>query len=249
MPYEPQSHLNSNLFSTARNIYSTRGLGYLIRRSFWHFIDLFFSSIYYNLFRASETFQFQGKQYHYVFHKYCTTWRNERCAIIPIARNIVVDYQNQGKAILEVGNVLSYIYPVFHDVIDKYENVKNVIKDDIVEFKTSKQYDLIFSLVTMQHIGHNESQSDPKKVLKAMENLKNMLAPNGQIVIIHALGENKEMDELIKNGSLRFSSRFYLKKVSGYKWKQTGWSSAKDLPYDYQTPSARAVLVGIYNNN
>lgn len=246
MPYSSEGYSNSNLFSSVRHLYRVRGLGYLIRKAFWYLIDMYFSSFYYNKFRSSETFQFQGKDYHYVFQRYCTTWKNERCVVLPIAWDILSEYQKRGKKILEVGNVTSYTYPIVHDVIDKYENTKRIMREDVVEFKTSKQYDLIFSIVTMQHIGYNESPRDPKKVLRAMQNLKNILAHNGKIVILHGMGENKEMDELIKNGLLGFERQYYLMKVSGYKWKEAGWEDVKDLPYDYWTPSARGIVVGIY---
>ena len=72
MPYSSEGYSNSNLFSSVRHLYCVRGLGYLIRKAFWYLIDMYFSSFYYNKFRSSETFQFQGKDYHYVFQRYCT---------------------------------------------------------------------------------------------------------------------------------------------------------------------------------
>jgi hypothetical protein len=239
-------NLYENLLSKAIIIYRSKGLKHLLHSSFWYLIDMYVTSAYYNKFKSSETFQFQGKSYHYVFHRYCTTWKNERCAIIPIARDFMLEYQKQGKKILEVGNVISYIYPVVHDVIDKYEIVESVINKDIVDFQTSKRYDLIFSIVTIQHIGRTESPTYPRKVLKAIGNLKKILALNGEIVILHALGENKEMDELIKNRQLGFSDQYYLMKVSKYVWKEASWEDVKDLPYDYSIPSARGVVIGIY---
>ena len=75
MPYSSEGNSNSNLFSSVRHIYRVRGLAYLIGKTFWYLIDVYFSSFYYNKFRASETFQFQGKDYHYVFQRN-TTWKN-----------------------------------------------------------------------------------------------------------------------------------------------------------------------------
>jgi hypothetical protein len=244
---QSNDNLYENLLSKAISIYRSKGLKHLLHSSFWYLIDMYVTSAYYNKFKSSETFQFQGKSYHYVFHRYCTTWKNERCAIIPIAREMVLQYQKQGKKILEVGNVMSYIYPVVHDVIDKYEIVEGVINKDIVDFQTSKRYDLIFSIVTIQNIGNAESPSYPSKVLKAIGNLKKILALNGEIVILHPLAENKEMDELIKKGLLRFSDQFYLMKVSKYKWKEASWEDVKDLSYDYSIPSARGIIIGYIN--
>jgi SAM-dependent methyltransferase len=249
MPSHSNDNLYQNLLSKAISIYRSKGLKHLLHSSFWYLIDMYVTGAYYNKFKSSETFHFQGKSYHYVFHRYCTTWKNERCAIIPIALDIIKEYQNRGKNVLEIGNVTSHIYPVIHDVVDKYEIADGVINEDVVEFQPSKRYDLILSIVTMQHVGYNESPQDPTKIIKAMENLKKIVSPNGIIIIIHALGENKEMDELLKNGKLEFNQRFYLKKFSKYKWAEAKWEDVKDLPYDYSIPTARAVLIGIFVKN
>jgi SAM-dependent methyltransferase len=240
---------NDNLFSRARNLYKSKGIIHFIHSCFWYLVDMSFTATYYNKFRSSETFLFQGKKYHYIFHRYCTTWKNERCAILPIAFDIIKEYQNRGKNVLEIGNVTSHLYPIVHDVVDKYEIADGVINEDVVNFQPPRRYDLIFSIVTMQHVGLHESPQDATKILKAMENLKKILSPDGIILIIHGLGENKEMDELLKNGQLVFNERFYLKKVSKYKWIEAKWDDVKDLPYDYSVPTATAVLIGLCVKN
>jgi SAM-dependent methyltransferase len=249
MPSYLKLKSKDNLFSRAINIFKKKGFRYFAHSTFWYLMDKFFTSIYYNKFRSSETFQFQGKNYHYLFHRYCTTWKNERCAIIPIAWDIVQTYQTQGKNILEVGNVISHIYPVLHDVLDKYELADGVINEDIVDFRPSKWYDLIFSIVTLQHVGYNEFPRDPAKILKAMKNLKNILSPGGKIVILHGLGENKEMDDLLKDNTMEFNERFYLMKTSTFKWKEVKWEDVKDLSYDYSIPTARGVVIVVFEKN
>jgi len=237
--------LSDNLFSRVKYVYKRDGFNHLIRSSVLYVIAMCFTSPFYNTFRSSETFQFQGNQYHYLFHPYCTTWKNERCAIVPIACEMVKKYQEQNKRILEVGNVISHIYHFNHDVLDKYEIVGDIINEDVVDFKPSKEYDLIFSIITLQHVGWNESPRDPKKILKAIENLRKILAPHGQIIIFHGLGENKQMDEFLKNGTLKFDKEFYLMKISNYRWKEVNWDDVKNLEYDYSTPTANGVVIGI----
>lgn len=249
MPSYSEHKPNDNLFLRAKNLYKTKGIIHFIHSCFWYFVDMSFTATYYNKFKSSETFLFQGKKYHYIFHRYCTTWKNERCAVIPIVLHIIEEYQNRGKNVLEIGNVIPHIYPVIHDVVDKYEIADGVINQDVIEFQPSKQYDLIFSIVTMQHVGCSRSSRDPTKIIKAMENLKKILSPDGIILIIHGLGENKEMDELLKNGKLEFNQRLYLKKVSNYRWAEAKWEDVKDIPYDYSIPTARAVLIGVFVRN
>ena len=249
----PQGGVNrGNLFSRAKLIYERNGLNYLIHTSIRYLYELFFTSIpnrvklwYYNKFRSSDTFIFRGKEYHYVFHSYTPSWENERCALLPIAWEFVQSFQKQRKSILEIGNVLSYVYPVNHDVLDKYEIIDGVINEDVVNFKTNKKYDLILSIVTLQFVGWDEVPRNPNKVLMAFENLKSILAPGGLIIIMHGLGEHKEVDELLKNGRLKFEKQFYLMKTSGYKWKESTWEEVKDLPFNHSVPTANGVVIGL----
>ena len=96
------------------------------------------------------------------------TWRNERTVAVPIW-NLVRRFEEQNKKILEVGNVLSYYFKVNHDILDKYEIMDGVINEDVVDFRPSKQYDLIVSIVTLEHVGWSESSKEPAKIIRAFE--------------------------------------------------------------------------------
>jgi hypothetical protein len=251
-PLKPIRITKGNIISQFRSAYKYRGLSYIIGAVPRCTKSLFFTTIpnylwlsYYRLFRSSETFEFQGKNYHYLFHAYCPTWKNERAAMIPIAWDMIQKRQHENKEILEIGNMLSFVFKVNYDIIDKYEVMDGVINEDVVDFNSSKKYHLIISIFTLQWVGLNESPREPKKVLRAIENLKKHLAPEGEIVVIHGFGENKDMDNLIKTGSLRFDKCFFLKRVSHYKWKETTWDDVKDAPYDHYIPTANGVVIGI----
>jgi hypothetical protein len=168
--------------------------------------------------------------------------------VIPITWNKVQEYQQQGKNILEIGNMTSYVYDVKHDVLDKYEIADGVINEDVADFHPSKRYDLIFSIMSLQYVGWYESPRDPMKILRVIENLKSILVPNGMLMIIHGLGENKEMDKLLKNGTLKFDTVFCLKRVMTCGWEETNWNTIKGLEYDYTIPTARGVAIGILEN-
>ena len=181
----------------------------LSKARFYYLIDKCFTSTpdrlrlwYYKIFKSSENFKFQGRQYRYLFNSYCPSWRNERGPVLPIVWDTVKKYEMQGKRILEVGNVLSYVYPANHDILDKYEVMDGVINEDVINFHPSKQYDLIISVFTIQWVGLKETPPDPVKFFRAISNLTTLLAPGGEFVVIHGIGENVEMDNAIRKGLL-----------------------------------------------
>ena len=242
-------HKRMLLTNRAKRAYERKGLYYLIRTS----LIAGFAHLgvwYYRLFKSSETFEFQGKTFHYLFHPYQASWRNERAVFIPIFWDIVKRYQEQNKRILELGNMLSYVYDVKHDVLDKYEIAEGVINEDVAEFHPSKQYDLIISILTLQVVGWDEKPRDPMKTLHAINNLKNILAPGGQLILALGLGYNTEMDKLLRNGVIHFDKQYYLKRISGYRWQQvSSFDDIKDMKYDYSIPTATGVLIGIIEKN
>jgi hypothetical protein len=240
-----------NLLARARQIYEREGIFNFIRSCFHYLVDKCLTSTpdrfrlwYYKIFKSSDTLEFRGKQYHYLFHSYCPSWRNERGPVLPIVWEIVKAYQAQGKRILEVGNVLSYVYPVNHDILDKYEIMDGIINDDVVNFHPYKQYDLIVSVFTIQWVGLKETPPDSLKFFRAISNLRRLLAPGGELVVIHSIGQNVEMDNAIRNGTIKFSEQYCLKKIGGYVWKEATWDEIRNAQYDYSVPTPTGVLIG-----
>lgn len=244
-----------NLFTRAKLIYEREGIFCFIHSCCNYLFDLCFSSTpnrlrlwYYKAFHSKETFEFEGTKYHYLFHSYCPTWKNERAAVIPIIWDIVKRYEAEGKRVLEIGNMLSFVYPINHDVLDKYEIVNGVINEDVVSFRPAKEYDLICSILTLQEVGLKEVPSDPVKSLIAFENLKSILSNGGQMVIVHGMGVNLDMDNAIRNGTIKFSEQYCLNKIGGYVWKEATWDDIRNAQYDYSVPTATGVLIGIIKN-
>ena len=246
--FSPVKITTGDLLSKAKKAYKREGLTYVLRMGLFIVLG-YFLIYYYKTFKSSETFEFQRKKYHYFFHRYCTTWRNERAVVVPIIWDILNGSEDKSKNILEVGNMLSYYFKVDHDIVDKYEIIDGVINEDIVDFTPKKKYDIIFSLMSLQCVGLYESPQEPRKFLRAIENLKTMLAKGGQILIFHGLGESKEADELLKSGALKFKKLFYLKRICGYNWKEVNGEDVKDLKYDFSIPTANGIVVGIIENN
>lgn len=198
---------------------------------------------YYKAFKSGRTFTFQGQRYNYFYHHYNKTWKGGRTVEVPIIWDIIRN--NLENNILEVGNVLSHYYPVNHDVLDKYEEAVGVINQDVVDFQPSKKYDLIVSISTMEHVGYEEIPSDPLKIIPAFENLKNIISPDGRIIVTFPLDYNPVLDRLIRVGEIRFDKEFYLKKISKDNlWKEIDKSEAKNIKYNKPIRGVNGLFIG-----
>jgi hypothetical protein len=246
MAKETNMFQDQNIVAKAKSIYKKKGLlGVIVATS--RLIILYLSSLFWYpyIHLRGNKFQFQGRQYEYFFHFYNLTWRNERTVEIPIARQIVKEWR--GKQILEVGNVLSHYISFEHDIVDKYERGKGVINQDIVDFRPNHKYDLIVSISTLEHVGWDEVPRENRKIFKAIRNLRESLSSGGKMFITLPLGQNKELDDLLERGELRFPEQYYLAKVSRTnKWQQTDWARAKESSAKYQNG---AVVICVLDNN
>jgi SAM-dependent methyltransferase len=236
------------LLSRTRRALKEKRVRYVVRFGVFHPMKISAECLYHRLFRSFRTFTFQGSRYHYIFHKHNTTWRNERCVEIPIIWKILEEHQ--GKEVLEVGNVLSHYFPVKHDVIDKYEVFNGVVNQDVVDFRPSKRYDLIVSISTMEHVGWDEDPRDqskilgePVKILRALGNLQECLAPGGMIVITIPVGYNPQLDKSLVEGKIVFSKRLCLKRVSRNKWVESDWAECIEARYGTPYTAANALVI------
>jgi hypothetical protein len=145
--------------------------------------------------------------------------------------------------------MLSYYFKVDYDILDKYEIVDGVINEDVVDFNPSKRYDLIVSPLSLMSVGWDEDPQDPNKVLYAINNLKGLLTPGGQIVVALGLGHNLGMDNLLKSGELRFDKHYYLKRISGYRWKEVHGLDLDKVKFDDHIPTANEVIIGVIDKS
>ena len=190
----------------------------------------------------TKTFQFNGREYEYLYHPYNRTWKNERGVEIPIFRELLL--QHQGKRVLEVGNVLSHYFPIQHDVVDKYEVSSGVINKDIVEFIPQKKYDLIVSISTLEHVGWDEQPQEPAKLLQAIKHLQSAcLNPNGSLIASLPIGYNRYFDDLLNTGKSPFTTQHFLKRISKQNyWVESDWEQVHDVPYGRFV--AHAICIG-----
>ncbi len=194
-------------------------------------------------FLPKKSFQFQGKIFACFYHRYNMTWAGERAIEIPIARSYLEQYP--GGNILEVGNVLSHYFPIAHEVLDKFETGEGIINEDIIGFLPSKQYDLILSLSTFEHIGFDDEaeNSSAQKIREAMAACRSFLKPDGKFVLTVPLGYNPELDRMIRNSELEASREFYLRRAKKLDWEMTSRKEALTCPYKTRFPYASAILV------
>ncbi|MBT9148072.1 MAG: hypothetical protein DDT32_01842 [Syntrophomonadaceae bacterium] len=235
------------LLSRAKEVSKDKGVYYVIRSGIkitftWPTNTLRY--YYRKISKSSRTFTFQGNTYNYFIHKYNATWSNERTVEVPIIWKIV--NESRGKKILEVGNVLSHYFSVNHDILDKYEEVDNVINQDVCDFQSSKKYHLIVSISTLEHVGWDEKPREPMKILQATENLKSLLAPKGKIIVTLPLGYNPEMDRLLNDTKIQFTKMYCLKRISrDNKWIETNWKDVNNAKYNHPFNNANGLVIGI----
>ncbi|NYZ75682.1 hypothetical protein H0N98_00320 [Candidatus Micrarchaeota archaeon] len=185
-----------------------------------------------------------GRKYHYSHHAYLLTFQNERAVEIPLAYECLQEYQ--GKKILEVGNVLSYYYPVYHDIVDKYETADWVINEDIVDFSSPHKYDLIICISTLEHIGWDApEEKDETKTLRTVNKFRTLLGKGGTAVVTFPVGYNPYLDTLLKEGRIRFDETYGLKRISwDNRWVEVSIEEAMKMKYGYPFKAVNGLIIG-----
>ena len=195
---------------------------------------------------ASKTFSLNGRKYKYIVHPHGFTWTNERAVEIPIAQAALEE--NKGSAILEIGNVTSHYFTSSHTVVDKYEKAEGVINVDIIDYSPSTKYDFIVSISTLEHVGWDRDKKEAKKIPVAVNQLKQLLASPGKLLVTVPIGFNCFLDGMIADNALEFCSRHYLKRISqANEWEETDWSDVEKSKYGSPYSNANAIMMATYS--
>ncbi len=202
--------------------------------------------LYRKLFYQKERFTFKQKSFECFWHPYNPTWRNERAVEIPIAKEMLKKYP--ATEVLEVGNVLSHYFPVQHMILDKYEQGRNVVNKDVVDFSSEKPFQLIVAISTIEHIGWDESPREKGKHRKAINHLRSLLAPGGVLFVTAPIGQNHDLDADLAAGNLNFDEYYFYKRLSKEKWGESTHEEVKNTQYNTPYRAANAFWIGIARN-
>jgi hypothetical protein len=232
--YYNKPGLTNLFFSMIRK----KGLSYSFSKAFSFVWDIGVSNLLFLKRRA--TFHFQNKNLTYFLHKYNKTWKNERAIEIPIFLNYLKG--NKGENVLEVGNVLNHYISVKHPVLDKYEFNSGVINEDVESFSPDKNFDLIVSISTMEHVGIDDRPQDLNKAGRSLKNLQKYLTSNGKLLISFPANYNSclmNVARLSKNAKV-----FCYKRIDKKRniWKETSLSDVKSINTE---PPDAAVFIEI----
>ncbi len=188
-------------------------------------------------------FHLAGESYPYLLHPYNLTWSNERAVEVPVVWRLV--QQHAGRRVLEVGNVLAHYFDVAHTVIDKFERAPGVINADAAEFDTADRFDLIVSISTLEHVGFDEQPREAGKPVRAVANLRRLLAPGGRLCATLPLGYNPDVDRLLAEDAFGWMRQLALRRVSdANQWVEASWEEVRGCPYDGRWPGAEALVIG-----
>jgi hypothetical protein len=237
----------AQLLARARRVSAERGVGRAARDGAREIGQRVTSSLwYYRVAKSWATFAFQGRSYRYFYHPYNSTWKTERAVEVPIIWDLV--RRCQGRRILEVGNVLSHYFPTSHDIVDKYERASGVLNEDIVDYRPARpddRYDLIVSISTIEHVGWDEEPRQPDKLLRAVEHLRELLAPGGAIALTLPLAYNPAMDAMLRDGRLRFPRQGCLKRISAdNRWAEVDWPEIERAEFNRPFRGINGLVIG-----
>jgi hypothetical protein len=98
-------------------------------------------------------------------------------------------------------------------------------------------------------VGWDEEPRDERKVLRAIENLRGLLAPEGKLVITVPVGYNPPLDRMIEQDRISFTERTYLKRnPRSNQWHEVSDAEVRHPQYDRQANCAHELFIGIIEN-
>lgn len=195
--------------------------------------------------REKERFVFRGRRLPYTFSRYNNSFLNERVAEISIAKWFL---SGAGGRVLEIGNVLSHYGFTGHTVLDKYEDSPGILNDDIVDFVPRESFATVVAISTLEHVGRDEDRHDPDKVFRAIDAVRNCVAPGGRLLVTVPIGYNKVLDAALRAGTVKFPQESWLVRTSRRNdWSETDRNEALGRKYGRPYSAANALYIAMIN--
>ena len=154
-------------------------------------------------------FNFAGMALEYLKHNYNDADKNMRTVEVPIIIALMKRHKDVAH-FLEIGNVLSHYIPVDHLVLDKYERIAQRsreirIRQDLMEFNSVNNFDLIVSISTIEHIGFgNYLEIGDRKwtPFEIVSKIRSLLTDVGVAYVTVPIGYNPRIDRWLLEGHI-----------------------------------------------
>jgi SAM-dependent methyltransferase len=164
-------------------------------------------------------------------HPYNTTILNERAVELAVARRWLDERQGDG---LEVGNVTSHYWAATHRIVDLYEQAEGVENVDL--FTVEDRFDWVLAISTVEHVRWDDAH-DPSGGPAAVQHLRSLLKPEGQLLVTIPFGWNPPLDQELPLGADWWQC-----------WQRAGndWEMSDAEPVGYGPRWANKVFVGVW---
>jgi SAM-dependent methyltransferase len=193
--------------------------------------------------RTTDSFRLDGRDVPYLYHRYNSTWLNERAVEVPLTAAVLAEAGPSAR-VLEIGNVMAHYQPIQHTVVDRYEQAPGVLNVDVVDIDLPGPFDLIVAVSTLEHVGFDEDVRDPDKPARAIAHLTSLLAPGGRLWITIPVGYNPDLDRGARDGSLGFTRLSALRRTGpDNRWEQIPLDDVWGITYDWLLYTAHAIVV------
>lgn len=177
---------------------------------------------------------------HYEFRRWA--WRTERCVEIALGARALEHHRRED--VLEVGNVLSLAGFTGQTVVDKYEEGDGVLNVDIVTFDPGRVYELVVSLSTLEHVGHDEVPGDPEKALVALDRIA---ALGRDLLVTIPVGVHRRLEAAFVDGP--FDEVVLLVKTGRLaRWELAPLDERSTIQYGTPYACGNGILVGSRGN-
>lgn len=171
------------------------------------------------------------------------SWRTERGMEIAMGKRALAGRDPAG--VLELGNVLPLAGAAGHTVVDKYEQGPGVINEDILDWKAPRKYDLVVSISTVEHIGFDEIPPDHEKGPRALEVLRDHLAPGGDLLVTIPVGYNRLLETAFVAGEVFDQVVLLVKASRRARWEERPLTERAEIAYGEPFACGNGVLVGV----